>query len=97
MFEKKSLEEFFEKINGAAESKLTLYLIGGGNMSLRNMKVTTKDVDLVLLNRGELDIFKAAIENLFLYYPSASFLEEIFKKMLKTKRFKYENHICMIW
>jgi len=32
---------------------LEVYLIGGGNLALRELKSATKDVNIVVLNRGD--------------------------------------------
>lgn len=79
MFEKKSLEEFFEKVGEIAKSPITLYLIGGGNMGLRNLKPTTKDVDVVLLDRKELSVFKDAVQKLGYAIDDDLFQEAVYQ------------------
>ncbi len=79
MFEKKSLESFFEKIGSIAQIPITLYLIGGGNMSLRNLKPTTKDVDVVLLDGKELLIFKEAVQKMGYSIDNDLFQEAVYQ------------------
>jgi hypothetical protein len=42
------IEAEFEQIAATLENPLTVYLIGGGAMSLRDLKTATKDIDLVV-------------------------------------------------
>ncbi|MFH0874750.1 MAG: hypothetical protein V1859_02345 [archaeon] len=79
MFNAKSLEEFFNKVNAATVSNITLYLIGGCNMSLRNLKLVTKDVDFVLLTKAELDNFKKAVEKLGYATDKELFKEAVYR------------------
>lgn len=79
MFKKESLEEFFEKVGKIAEIPLTIYLIGGCNMSLRNMKPATKDVDVVLLNRKELSAFKEAVQQIGYATDDELFQEAVYQ------------------
>lgn len=79
MFKKESLEEFFEKIGEIAKIPITLYLIGGGNMSLRNLKPTTKDIDIVLLNQKELLAFKEAVQQIGYAIDNELFQEAVYQ------------------
>jgi len=62
MFEKSLIIKLFENIGSNLSSNITIYLIGGGNMSLKGLKPATKDIDLVLLSKKDLDILKPIIE-----------------------------------
>lgn len=79
MFKKESLEEFFEKIGNIAKIPITLYLIGGGNMSLRNMKPATKDIDIVLLDKKELSAFKEAVQEIGYSIDNELFQEAVYQ------------------
>jgi sRNA-binding regulator protein Hfq len=79
MFKRKSLEEFFEKVGKIAKVPITLYLIGGCNMSLRNMKPATKDVDVVLLNRKEMLAFKEALQQMGYAIDDQLFQEAVYQ------------------
>ena len=41
---------------------LEVYLIGGGNLALRGLKSATKDIDIVVLNRGQFSLLKDLLE-----------------------------------
>ncbi|WP_297067291.1 hypothetical protein [Thermococcus sp.] len=41
---------------------LQVYLIGGGNLALRGLKSATKDVDIVVLNRGQFSLLQNLLE-----------------------------------
>jgi hypothetical protein len=47
-FDSEYIRSELEQINDHLETPLTVYLIGGGSMAFRNLKETTKDIDLVV-------------------------------------------------
>lgn len=47
-FDQEYISQEFEKIGSAIETEVTAYLVGGGAMSFRDLKDTTKDIDLVV-------------------------------------------------
>ncbi|MFC7073090.1 DUF6036 family nucleotidyltransferase [Halovenus rubra] len=49
-FGREYIENEFQRIGGGLSEPLTVYLIGGGAMSLRDLKGATKDIDLVVPN-----------------------------------------------
>jgi len=49
-FGREYIENEFQRIADGLSEPLTAYLIGGGAMSLRDLKAATKDIDLVVLN-----------------------------------------------
>ena len=49
-FGRKYIENEFQRIADGLSNPLTVYLIGGGTMSLRDLKGATKDIDLVVTN-----------------------------------------------
>ena len=50
-FDRDYIETELNRIAKRLQTEVTAYLIGGGAMSLRNLKDTTKDIDLVVSNR----------------------------------------------
>jgi hypothetical protein len=44
----------FSELAGLLENELTVYLIGGGALTLNDLKNATKDIDLIVRERGEL-------------------------------------------
>ena len=51
-FDSEYIRSELERISDHLETPLTVYLIGGGSMSFRNLKETTKDIDLVVTDGG---------------------------------------------
>ena len=49
-FGQEYIEKEFQRIADGLSAPLTIYLIGGGAMSLRDLKGATKDIDLVVSN-----------------------------------------------
>lgn len=47
-FGREYIENEFQRIGDGLSEPLTVYLIGGGAMSLRDLKGATKDIDLVV-------------------------------------------------
>ncbi|AKB36157.1 hypothetical protein MSSAC_1567 [Methanosarcina siciliae C2J] len=47
-FRRTYLETEFKKLNNRLPEHVDFYLIGGGAMSFQNLKVATKDIDVVL-------------------------------------------------
>ena len=63
-FNSRQLLEELRKISGETGVKTRVYMIGGCSMSLRGLKPSTKDVDLIFTGRGELNAFARALEKL---------------------------------
>lgn len=53
-FDSEYIEDELERIGEAIETPLTVYLIGGGAMAFRDLKNTTKDIDLVVTGGADL-------------------------------------------
>jgi hypothetical protein len=51
-FGREYIENEFKRIDDGISEPLTVYLIGGGAMGLRDLKGATKDIDLVLADSG---------------------------------------------
>ena len=49
-FGREYIENEFQRIEDGLSEPLTVYLIGGGALSLRDLKGATKDIDLVVLD-----------------------------------------------
>ncbi|MCX2819793.1 hypothetical protein EGH25_10575 [Haladaptatus sp. F3-133] len=50
-FGRDRIKEQFEELSNSLSKETTVYLIGGGAMTLRNQKTATKDIDLVVESR----------------------------------------------
>jgi hypothetical protein len=60
-FDKDYLQQEFDKLNSTAKCSLTLYLIGGGAMAFYGLKVSTKDIDIILTNQEDLNSLQLAL------------------------------------
>ncbi|MGM0405121.1 MAG: helix-turn-helix domain-containing protein [Thermoplasmatota archaeon] len=61
-FPDKILTRELRSVGEELSHKTEVYLIGGGNLILRNLKDSTKDIDLVLEGKGDLDRFVKALQ-----------------------------------
>ena len=82
MFEKNSIEQFLKKLSAHVKSDVKLYLIGGGNMSLKGLKDATKDIDIVLETHKELKEIKNALEKLGYKIDESLFQAQIYKNVV---------------
>jgi hypothetical protein len=70
LFDKKYLENEFQKLNEALYEPVCLYLIGGGSMSFQKYKSATKDIDVVVRSNNELHRTEAALKSLGYIVPA---------------------------
>jgi predicted transcriptional regulator len=55
------LKELFEEMDSTLKNECSIYLLGGANMVLRGLKISTKDVDVLVDRRGFLLVKEALI------------------------------------
>ena len=72
MLDKNQINDLLEQIGNKVESEVIIYLLGGGNLSLKNLKDVTKDIDLVVENKNIFDIFVNAIKKLGYKHSTAN-------------------------
>lgn len=60
-FDSEYIHSELERIGNHLETPLTVYLISGGSMAFRDLKETTKDIDLVVADGGVLRQLQAAL------------------------------------
>lgn len=68
MFGIDRIREQFEELSNSLSEETTVYLIGGGAMTLKNQKAATKDIDLVVESKGVYDRICEGLEE-FGYSP----------------------------
>ncbi|MDY9926894.1 DUF6036 family nucleotidyltransferase [Methanosarcina sp.] len=68
-FRRTYLETEFKKLNDKLSEHVDLYLIGGGAMSFQNLKVATKDIDVVLRSTKEFELTRNALLSLEYFVP----------------------------
>lgn len=79
MFKKDQLLGLLEKIGNKIEAVVTVYLIGGCNLSLKDKKIATKDIDMVLSSREDFLKIKEAVESLGFRQKDGEFAEPVYK------------------
>ncbi|WP_317176018.1 nucleotidyltransferase [Halomontanus rarus] len=53
-FESTAIRQQFSELAGLIDEEVTVYLIGGGALTLENLKNATKDIDLIVRDQSEL-------------------------------------------
>ncbi len=57
MFNKKELDELLIKVGLHIEQPVKIYMIGGCALSFKGLKERTKDIDIIVTNKEDFDIF----------------------------------------
>jgi hypothetical protein len=60
-FDSEYIESELRRVGRQLEIELTVYLIGGGAMSFRGLKETTKDIDLIVTDGDDLRVLQAVL------------------------------------
>jgi hypothetical protein len=60
-FDSKYIESELRRVGRQLETELTVYLIGGGAMSFRGLKETTKDIDLIVSDDDDFRVLQAVL------------------------------------
>ena len=79
MFKKNEILHLLEKIGAELPVRVSAYMIGGGALSLKDLKESTKDIDLVLLNRKTLHHIKNSFEKIGYKIDKGLFKEQFYK------------------
>jgi biotin operon repressor len=74
-FNREEITKRLQLIGERLPYPIKVYMIGGGAMGLRREKEVTKDVDIVLINPNELDVFIKTLKNLG-YHHNSTISEE---------------------
>lgn len=69
----------FEAIGHELETEVTAYLVGGGAMSFRDLKDTTKDIDLVVTSSEEYERLLGVLNGMG--YEEATELDDEYKRL----------------
>lgn len=63
-FSRESIIELLKEIDKEMKEEITIFMIGGGTMSLRMLKRATMDIDIVVLSKKKYDILKKALSTI---------------------------------
>jgi hypothetical protein len=80
-FDKNYLKKEFDKLNAQTKQPLTLFLIGGGAMAFYGLKDATKDIDIILTTKDNLNNLKTALESLGYQEPNPILITRAYNKM----------------
>jgi len=80
-FDKNYLKEEFDRLSAKTEQPLTLFLIGGGAMAFYGLKDATKDIDIILTNKDDLNNLKTTLEALGYQEPNPILITRAYNKM----------------
>lgn len=78
-FRKEDIIELLKKIGEQLKEKVIIFMIGGGNMSLKRIKAVTKDIDLIVLTKREYDELKEVLIGLGYDCHEETFSDDFYK------------------
>jgi hypothetical protein len=73
-FRKTYLENEFKKLNDELPEHINMYLLGGGAMSFQNLKVATKDIDVVFRSFREFELTRSVLLSLGYFAPCIRYI-----------------------
>lgn len=62
MFNKNELEELLEKVGSTIDKPVKIYMIGGCALSFKGLKERTKDIDIIIIDKEDFDIFDSSMK-----------------------------------
>ncbi|MFW5946827.1 MAG: helix-turn-helix domain-containing protein [Candidatus Natronoplasma sp.] len=89
-FSEKILTREFEHVGKQLSQNIDVYLIGGGNLILRDLKDSTKDIDIVLEGKKDLDEFVNALQKAG--YKKNSELKDSYDRLGARTILEKSNH-----
>lgn len=78
-FNKEEIIELLEQIGNQLKEKVTIFMIGGGNMALKNIKLVTRDIDLIVLTKKEYEDLKETLIALGFDCHEETFSKDFYK------------------
>lgn len=78
-FRSRDINELLEEIGKQLKEEVTIFMIGGGNMSLKRIKAVTKDIDLIILTQREYVYLKETLVKLGYDCREETFSEDFYK------------------
>ena len=88
-FDAKYIDGELDQIGSRIKKSLSIYLIGGCAMSFRNLKETTKDVDIVFKRKYDYELFCDALFGAQYHQPYA--IKSEHEKLEATKMFENKD------
>lgn len=78
-FSKEEIVELLTEIGNLLPEVITLFMIGGGNMSLKGIKAITKDIDLIVLSKQEYGYLKLVLTGRGYYCHEEMISDDFYK------------------
>ena len=80
-FDKNYLKQEFDKLNAETKLSLTLYLIGGGAMAFYGLKDATKDIDIILASKDDLNNLQTTLKGIGYQEPNPVLITRAYNNM----------------
>jgi hypothetical protein len=64
MFNKDELEGLLDLIGNSLEKQITIYMIGGCALSFKNLKPSTKDIDIIVKSKKDFEFLEKAMDSI---------------------------------
>jgi hypothetical protein len=80
-FDKKYLQQEFDKLASKIRKPIILFIIGGGGLAFYGLKETTKDVDVVIQSPDDLKTLTEALSSLKYSSPSFTVIARPYREM----------------
>ena len=80
-FDKNYLKQEFDKLNAETKLSLTLYLIGGGAMAFYGLKDATKDIDIILTSKDDLNNLQTTLKAMGYQEPNPVLITRAYNNM----------------
>src|SRR3989344_5749808 len=96
MFNKDELDGLLVNVGANIERHIDIYMIGGCALSFKGLKAATKDIDIIVANRSDFDVFDKAMDKEGFNYDVM--YDEIFEQSKHGKRwfFWFYENLCLI-
>lgn len=78
-FSKEEIIGLLKELGNRLKKEITIFMIGGGNMSLKEIKAVTRDIDLIVLTKKEYDTLKETLIRLGYDCHEETFSEDFYK------------------
>lgn len=78
-FNREEIIGLLKELGNKLKEKITIFMIGGGNLSIKNIKSVTRDIDLIVLTKKEYENLKETLISLGYDCHEESFSKDFYK------------------